>query len=65
MRELRLLRCLGKHDNIINVHDLILPSDIQSFGELYIVTDYMDTDLHDVIRLNSKISRQHKQFFTY
>ena len=38
---------------------------MQSFGELYIVTDYMDTDLHDVIRLNSKISRQHKQYFMY
>jgi serine/threonine protein kinase len=25
----------------------------------------MDTDLHDVIRLNNKISRQHKQFFMY
>lgn len=38
---------------------------MQNFGELYIVTDYMDTDLHDVIRLNSKISRQHKQYFMY
>ena len=44
---------------------MILPSDPQNFNELYIVTDYMDTDLHDVIRLNSKISRQHKQFFLY
>ncbi len=47
------------------MHDLILPSDLTSFGELYVVTDYMDTDLHDVIRLNSKISRQHKQYFMY
>jgi serine/threonine protein kinase len=38
---------------------------MSTFGELYIVTDYMDTDLHDVIRLNNKISRQHKQFFMY
>ena len=42
-----------------------MPSDLSSFGELYVVTDYMDTDLHDVIRLNSKISRQHKQYFMY
>ena len=65
MRELRLLRCLGSHENIIKVHDVILPSDLTTFGELYVVTDYMDTDLHDVIRLNSKISRQHKQYFMY
>lgn len=44
---------------------MILPNDPSNFNELYIVTDYMDTDLHDVIRLNSKISRPHKQWFMY
>jgi serine/threonine protein kinase len=42
-----------------------LPKDPQTFNELYIVTDYMDTDLHDVIRLNPSISRHHKQLFMY
>ena len=42
-----------------------MPSCPQSFNELYIVTDFMDTDLHDVIRLNPRMSRHHKQFFMY
>lgn len=41
------------------------PVDPSSFNEMYIVTDYMDTDLHDVIRMNSNISRIHKQNFMY
>jgi len=42
-----------------------LPSDPANFKELYVVTDYMDTDLHDVIRLNKTISEEHKQNFMY
>lgn len=41
MRELRILRCLGDHDNIIKVNEIIMPSDPVNFNELYIVTDYM------------------------
>jgi serine/threonine protein kinase len=65
MRELRILRCLGPHDNIINIRDIILPSDPKEFNELYVVTDYLESDLHDVIRVNDEITRVHKQFFMY
>lgn len=43
----------------------MLPSDRQNFNELYVVTDYMESDLHDIIRINDHISREHRQFFTY
>jgi mitogen-activated protein kinase 1/3 len=44
---------------------LILPANPDKFNEVYIVQDYMNTDLHDVIRMNKNISRQHKIFFMY
>lgn len=43
----------------------MIPEDIKSFNELYVVTDYMESDLHDIIRINDTISREHKQFFMY
>lgn len=49
----------------MNIHELTLPTDPQNFNELYIVTDYMDSDLHDVIRRNAHISRPHKVYFMY
>ena len=41
MRELRILRCLTGHENILRIHDIVLPKDPKSFSELYVVTDYM------------------------
>lgn len=42
-----------------------MPQDKKRFNELYIVTDYMKSDLHEVIRINSRFSREHKQYFMY
>ena len=33
-----------------------MPTKLDAFNELYVVTDYMDSDLHDVIRINKKMS---------
>ncbi len=50
---------------ILQIHDITIPSDRIGFNELYVVTDYMEQDLHDVIRLNKNITREYKQFFLY
>lgn len=42
-----------------------MPSDPVGFNEIYVVTDYMESDLHDIIRINETITREHKQFFMY
>ena len=47
------------------VHEIMIPKDHISFNELYLVTDYMESDLHDIIRINDSISKEHKQFFMY
>jgi len=43
----------------------MIPSDRHGFNEVYVVTDYMESDLHDIIRINEDITREHKQFFLY
>lgn len=67
MREIRLLRLL-RHPNIISLKEVMLPKDPTNFNELMIVTDYLDTDLFSLIRLNQndgKLKKQHIQLFMY
>lgn len=43
LREIRLMRHMGKHENVITLEDLIVR---ESADELYIVMELLDTDLH-------------------
>ena len=36
LRELRLLRCFD-HENIVKIREVIRPTDVNSFGEIYVV----------------------------
>jgi len=45
---------------ILKIHEIMLPSDRSGFNELYVVSDYLESDLHDIIRINDKISLGHK-----
>ena len=43
LREIRLMRHMGKHENVITLEDLIVRD---AADELYIVMELLDTDLH-------------------
>lgn len=62
LREVRLLRHMGKHENIISLEDLIYR---EAQDELYIVMELMDTDLHQVIQSKQPLTEQHFQHFMY
>ena len=47
LREIRLMRYLGIHENIIALEDLMIR---ESADELYIVMELLDSDLHRVIQ---------------
>ena len=47
LREVRLMRYLGKHPNIISLKDLCVNTDDD---ELYVIMELMDTDLHRIIQ---------------
>ncbi len=64
LREIRLLRSL-KHENIIALCDVMAPSAYESFTEVYLVYELMDTDLHQIIRSPQALSDEHFQYFLY
>ncbi|RZC76537.1 hypothetical protein C5167_000674 [Papaver somniferum] len=64
LREIKLLRHLD-HENVIGVKDVIPPPIRKEFSDVYMVTELMDTDLHQIIRSNQDLSEEHIQYFLY
>ncbi|WOH02169.1 hypothetical protein DCAR_0521557 [Daucus carota subsp. sativus] len=64
LREIKLLRHLD-HENIIALTDVIPPPSRTEFNDVYMATELMDTDLHQIIRSNQSLSEEHCQYFLY
>lgn len=66
LREIRILRCL-KHDNILNLLNLLYDNSNpdQEFGDIYLVTNYMEIDLYKVIKSKQKLTDEHVQYIIY
>ncbi|KAE9463485.1 hypothetical protein C3L33_04615, partial [Rhododendron williamsianum] len=64
LREIKLLRHLD-HENVIAIKDVVPPALRREFSDVYIVFEFMDTDLHQIIRSNQGLSEEHCQYFLY
>ncbi|GAA6013018.1 hypothetical protein JCM10207_008415 [Rhodosporidiobolus poonsookiae] len=67
LRELKLLRYFAEQnvsENIISIVDIIKPSSYDSFKEVYLIQELMETDLYRVIRTQN-LSDDHVQYFVY
>ncbi|XP_040991180.1 mitogen-activated protein kinase 3-like [Juglans microcarpa x Juglans regia] len=64
LREIKLLRHFD-HENIIGIRDVVPPPLRREFTDVYIATELMDTDLHQIIRSNQTLSEEHCQYFLY
>jgi len=67
LRELKLLKFLseaGVSENIISILDIIKPSSLEVFKEVYLIQELMETDMHRVIRTQD-LSDDHAQYFVY
>ncbi|KAG6538356.1 hypothetical protein ZIOFF_003471 [Zingiber officinale] len=64
LREIKLLRHMD-HENIVAIRDIIPPSARNTFNDVYIAYELMDTDLHQIIRSNQAFSEEHCQYFLY
>ena len=64
-REMHILRRLKGHANIIKLIDVIQPRDREDFNELYLVFEYVDTDLYKLIMSPQYLSTEHIQTFLY
>ncbi|GMG18155.1 unnamed protein product [[Candida] boidinii] len=63
LRELKLLKHFN-HENVIGILDIQIPYNFESFNEVYLIQELMETDLHRVIR-TQKLSDNHCQYFIY
>lgn len=64
LREVKMLHHF-KHENIIGLYDLIDPPPNHPFDDIYIVLDYMETDLHKIIYSKNKLTDDHIRYFLY
>ncbi|KAH9782963.1 mitogen-activated protein kinase 1 [Citrus sinensis] len=60
LREIKLLRHMD-HENVVAIRDIIPPPQRESFNDVYIAYELMDTDLHQIIRSNQALSEEHCQ----
>lgn len=62
-REIKILTRF-KHENIIDVRDLIFADSIDTLRDIYIVQECMDTDLHTLLK-TQRLSAEHVCYLTY
>ncbi|CAK4633007.1 hypothetical protein LEN26_010887 [Aphanomyces euteiches] len=62
LREICLMQSLGAHPNIVGIKNLFVNV---ADDELYIVMDFMDTDMHRVIQSSQMLSESHYKYFLH
>ncbi|CAN0098306.1 unnamed protein product [Sphacelaria rigidula] len=55
-------RYLGTHPNIVSLEDLFVS---EYHGELYIVMELLDSDLHRIIQSSQALGDSHHRYFMY
>lgn len=65
LRELKFLRLLSKHENIIQVKDVLLPSHLDKFNDTFVVFELMPTDLSRLLRSNTTLKPEHVKYFMF
>lgn len=55
-----------QHENILNLIDVVyVPKDGEVIGDLYLVTELLETDLNRVIKSGQELSDDHVRYFVY
>lgn len=65
LRELKFLRLLRGHANIVEMKGILMPSSTKDFDDVFLVFELMPTDLNHVLRGPTQLSPLHVQYFTY
>ncbi|XP_074358507.1 mitogen-activated protein kinase 18-like isoform X1 [Apium graveolens] len=64
LREIKLLRLL-RHPDIVEIRRIMVPPSSRDFKDIYVVFELMESDLHQVIKANDDLTREHHRFFLY
>jgi serine/threonine protein kinase len=62
LREIKLLRFFGRHENIVELYDLDEPEGGVDHEDVTIVTGLMETDMHRVIYSKQRLSDDHAAY---
>ena len=62
LREVKVLRFLSGHENILKLFAIEADDDV---NDVYIITELKDTDLHKIVYSREIISNPHRQWFLY
>lgn len=65
LRELKFLRFLHTHENIISVTDVLIPGHRDKFNDVFVVFELMPTDLGRLLRSKTILTSQHIKFFMF
>lgn len=65
LRELKLLRHIGGHENLLWINDIWVAPSQRDFKDVYIATDLMETDLAHIIDSPQALSDSHIKYFIY
>ncbi|XP_067937684.1 extracellular signal-regulated kinase 2-like [Watersipora subatra] len=61
-REIMFLQEFGDHPNIVKLHNVIRA---ENDKDIYLVFEFMDTDLHNVVKRGSILKEIHKRYIMY
>ena len=64
LREIKILLHFT-HENVIRIKDILRPVAPDRFDDVYIVSELMDTDLHQIIASPQPLTDDHCQYFLY
>lgn len=65
LRELKFLRLLHMHENIISVKDVLIPGERDKFNDVFVVFELMPTDLGRLLRSRTILTEKHIKYFMF
>lgn len=65
LRELKFLRLLNVHQNIVSVKDVLIPSEKDLFNDVFVVMELMPADLGRLIRSKTVLVEKHIKLLMY
>lgn len=67
LREVRLLRhfSMNRHPNLTHLIDLMASPVKQHFDEIYVVMEFMETDMHRIIYSKNRLTNEHFQVWIH
>lgn len=65
LRELKFMRLLRRHENIITVRDVMVPGERDRFNDAFVVSELMPIDLAKLLRTTTTLSPEHVKYLMF